>query len=65
MDKAKENALIKARSLRKNMTPQERKFWYCYAKKSRFHWYRQRNIDCYIIDFYCPKAKLAVEIDGS
>ncbi|MEO1447925.1 MAG: endonuclease domain-containing protein [Bacteroidota bacterium] len=26
---------------------------------------RQRPIDFYIVDFYCPKAKLVIEIDGS
>jgi len=27
--------------------------------------YRQRIIDDYIVDFYCPKADLIIEIDGS
>jgi len=27
--------------------------------------YRQRIIGSYIVDFYCPKAKLVIEIDGS
>ena len=26
--------------------------------------YRQKNIGDYIVDFYCPSAKLAVELDG-
>lgn len=26
--------------------------------------YRQRIIGNYIVDFYCPKSKLAIEIDG-
>ena len=61
----KENALGKARRLRKEMTPQERKLWYCYIKKSPYHWYKQRIIDYYIADFYCPKARLVIEVDGS
>ncbi len=27
--------------------------------------YRQKIIDNYIADFYCPKAQLVIEIDGS
>ena len=27
--------------------------------------YRQKPIGDYIVDFYCPKAKLVVEVDGS
>jgi very-short-patch-repair endonuclease len=27
--------------------------------------YRQKPIGNYIVDFYCPKAKLVVEVDGS
>ena len=30
-----------------------------------YQFYRQKIIGNYIVDFYCPKAKLIVEIDGS
>ncbi len=30
-----------------------------------YQFYRQRIIGNYIVDFYCPKAKLIIEIDGS
>ena len=54
-----------ARALRKNMTEQERKLWYCFLKDHKYKFYRQRVIDNYIVDFYCHAAKLAIELDGS
>ena len=53
-----------ARKLRHNMTPQERKLWYLYLRTYRSRIYRQRPIGKYILDFYCAKARLAIEIDG-
>ncbi len=29
-----------------------------------YQFYRQKNIGNYIVDFYCPAAKLIVEVDG-
>ena len=54
----------RARSLRKNMTPWERKLWYCFLKGYAFRFQRQKPIGKYIVDFYCAKAKLVVELDG-
>ena len=54
-----------AKSLRKNMTKQERHLWYDFLKQLPVQFYRQFTIESYIIDFYCPKARLAIEIDGS
>ena len=59
------NLLENARELRKNMTPQEGKLWHMYLKNHTVKFYRQRVIDSYIVDFYCSRAKLIVEIDGS
>ena len=53
-----------ARTLRKNMTPHERKLWYLFLKDYPVRWYRQKAIDGYIVDFYCAKAKLVIELDG-
>ena len=39
--------------------------WYNFLKKHPLQFYRQRIIGCYIVDFYCPKAKLIIELDGS
>ena len=55
-----------ARELRKNMTDAERTLWSKIRRKQlkNFQFYRQKNIGDYIVDFYCPAAKLIVEVDG-
>ncbi|MFA6412007.1 MAG: DUF559 domain-containing protein [Syntrophales bacterium] len=55
-----------ARSLRTNMTDAERLVWFKIRRKQidDFQFYRQKNIGDYIVDFYCPKGKLILEIDG-
>ena len=55
----------KARQLRKNMTPQERKLWYGFLSSYAIRFQRQKTIDRFIVDFYCHKAKLIIELDGS
>ena len=55
---------IIARDLRKRMTKQERHLWYDFLKSYEYQFYRQRIIDRFIADFYCPAAKLVVELDG-
>ena len=55
----------RAKNLTKNMTEQERKLWFLYLKHHHLKWYRQRIINRFIVDFYCSKAKLVIEIDGS
>ena len=47
------------------MTKQEKRLWYDYMAKHTVRWYKQRIIDNFIVDFYCSKAKLVVELDGS
>ena len=54
-----------ARTFRKNMTVWERKLWYDFLRDYPIHFYRQRAIGKYIVDFYCSKARLVVELDGS
>lgn len=54
----------KARDLRKNLTPAEKKLWYDFLRTQSVRILRQRPIDNYIVDFYCPTAKLVIEIDG-
>ena len=53
-----------ARNLRLNMTPAEKKLWYNYLRDFRYRVLRQKPIDNYIVDFYCPKLQLVIEIDG-
>jgi very-short-patch-repair endonuclease len=56
-----------ARSLRLNMTPAEEKLWSALQNKQvlgmRFR--RQHAVGRYVLDFYCPACKLAIELDGS
>jgi very-short-patch-repair endonuclease len=57
--------LDKARFLRKEMTPQEKQLWYQFLKTYPIKIYKQRPIGYFIADFYCSKAKLVIELDGS
>ncbi|MCF7812808.1 endonuclease domain-containing protein [Candidatus Gracilibacteria bacterium] len=56
-----------AQRLRKNATETEILFWSQIRKKQilGFQFYRQKPIGSYIVDFFCPSAKLVIEIDGS
>lgn len=54
-----------ARKLRNNMTQEERKLWYLCLRWSEYRFLRQKTIDNYIVDFYCPRRKLVIELDGS
>ena len=56
---------VNARALRKNMTKQERHLWYDFLRDYPIKFYRQRVIDQFVVDFYCSKAKLILELDGS
>ena len=60
----KENIPL-AKTLRKNMTPWERKLWYIFLKSYPVRFQRQKPIGNYIADFYCAKARLVIELDGS
>lgn len=46
------------------MTPQERKLWYEFLSGYPVRFQRQKLIGGYIVDFYCAKARLVVELDG-
>jgi len=54
-----------AKQLRKDMTAQERRLWYQYLRMHPIRFQRQKVIGNYIVDFYCHRAKLVIEIDGS
>jgi very-short-patch-repair endonuclease len=54
-----------SRQLRNDMTDAERQLWSQIRAKQMGCWfYRQKPIGGYIVDFYCPKAKLVIEVDG-
>jgi very-short-patch-repair endonuclease len=46
--------VVRAKALRKNMTPAERMLWFEYLRQFRLKFYRQRPIDHYIVDFFVP-----------
>jgi len=60
------NTKWKANELRKIMTPAELKLWKRLRgnKIKGFHFRRQHPYGIYILDFYCNKANLAIEVDG-
>ena len=58
------NLVSNAKTLRKNMTPEEKHLWYDFLKKLPFTVRRQHNIENYIVDFYIAEKKIVIEIDG-
>ena len=54
-----------ARDLRKSMTKEERHLWYDFLRDYPVRFQRQKVLGKYIVDFYCAKAKIVVELDGS
>ena len=59
-----ENLKKYAVEMRKNQTDEEKKVWYQILKGRTPKFHRQRIIGNYIVDFYCPQLRLAIEIDG-
>ncbi|MFR5795302.1 MAG: endonuclease domain-containing protein [Christensenellales bacterium] len=55
----------RAKELRKDATEQEKCLWYKYLSQYPIRFQRQKTIGRFIADFYCAKAKLAIELDGS
>lgn len=63
--KAARNSMRASRKLRRNLTPPEAKLWLLLQGSPfdiRFR--RQYAVGPYVADFYCPAAKLIIEIDG-
>ena len=54
-----------SQKLRKNQTKEENLLWYNFLRHYHLQFRRQYKIGNYIVDFYCHKAKLVVELDGS
>jgi len=55
-----------ARHNRKNPTPAEQKLWSILRKRllSRYKFTRQKPLENFIVDFYCPQLLLVIEVDG-
>ena len=66
MGKALYNKNLKGKAtyLRNNMTFPEKKIWFEFLRKLDIPINRQKVIANYIVDFYCSKANLVIEIDG-
>lgn len=64
--KVRRAKLQRAKELRQGMTPEEEILWkYLRTNKlDGFHFRRQQIIDGFIVDFYCNKVGLVVEVDG-
>jgi len=57
--------LQRAKELRRDMTPAEKILWEeLRANKLGVHFRRQQVIAGFIVDFYCHKSALVVEVDG-
>ena len=56
-----------ARRLRRETTESERMLWSHLRRRQLLdvQFYRQKPIGNYIVDFYAPKARLVIEVDGS
>lgn len=59
------NLTAYAKELRKNMTKEERHLWYDFLRYCSPRFRRQEIIGSFIADFYCSKARLVIELDGS
>jgi very-short-patch-repair endonuclease len=63
---AGKNIFARAYELRNNMTDAENALWEVLKRKDIYNvrFKRQHPIDIFIVDFYCHKCKLAIEVDG-
>ncbi len=63
---AKKRTFLRAIELRKNMTDSEKILWNELKNRENFkaRWKSQHPVDIYIVDFYCHKHKLVIEVDG-
>ena len=63
--KVTKEKLQRAKELRRDMTPAEKILWQeLRANKLGVHFRRQQVIQGFIVDFYCHKSTLVVEVDG-
>ena len=61
----KNETVLRARALRRNMTLPEGLLWRVLRERpDGLKFRRQHPVGRYIVDFYCPGARLVVEIDG-
>ena len=66
MDRKRNAALTKrAQELRSHATEQENRLWFTFLRKYPVQFRRQVTMNQFIVDFFCAKAKLILELDGS
>ncbi len=59
------DTVLKARALRRNMTLPEGLLWQVLRTRPEgLKFRRQHPVGPYIVDFYCPAARLVIEVDG-
>ena len=63
--KHNKNIVPTAKTLRKNMTKEEKHLWYDFLRMYPIRFSRQKVLGQYIADFYCAAAKLVIELDGA
>jgi very-short-patch-repair endonuclease len=56
--------ILRAREMRREMTPAEKYLWYNCLRLLPVRFRRQRPVGAFIADFYCPTLKLVLEVDG-
>ena len=56
---------ILSKNLRNYMTKEERHLWYDFLRNLPVTVNRQKVFDNYIVDFYCAKYNLIIELDGT
>ena len=57
--------VARSRELRRDMTPAEKTLWQeLRANRLGVHFRRQQIIAGFVVDFYCHKATLVIEVDG-
>lgn len=63
---ASKKIFLRAIELRNNMTKAEKKLWQELRNRELFkaRWKAQHPIDIFVVDFYCHKYKLVIEVDG-
>jgi very-short-patch-repair endonuclease len=54
----------RAQDLRREPTPAERKLWYLFLANLPCKFTRQKPVGLYIVDFYCSRERLVIEVDG-
>lgn len=60
---ASDRAYKRARQLRRELSLPEKLLW-VRIRRNELNFRRQHPVGSYVLDFYCPAAKLAIEVDG-